>query len=194
MKRALSFLSLAMFLAACAGEDEPPVPREEASAAPVVDREQVQRDILRFLGEDPDARLGLDEFSVGGVPLPDHPLVIRADTRAQARFRVFEALNQRRSPIAEQLAAEYAKLASEQAVQPAALTIPAELRSPDYTFGLETRNGVLWLHAHTEPRLYTVCSRAGEILAKGIELAELERRFPEFAGFERLGESDLIDY
>lgn len=130
--------------------------------------------------------------TLGGIELPDNPLLIRAD-KASKRVWVNGALRAERDPIAEQFAAEYSKIASDQSAQPASLTIPAELRSPDYVFGLEMRDTVLWLQTHTQPRLYTVTSRGGEILAEGLTLDELERRFPEFAGFERLGETDLIE-
>lgn len=149
-------------------------------------------EVERYLADQARRMPKKKDGTLGGIELPDNPLMIRAD-KASKRVWVNGALRAERDPIAEQFAAEYSKIASEQSAQPSSLTIPAELRSPDYVFGLETRNTVLWLHAHAQPRLYTVTSRGGEILAKGIALDELERRFPEFAGFERLGETDLIE-
>ncbi|MEQ1895542.1 MAG: hypothetical protein ABL998_23630 [Planctomycetota bacterium] len=149
-------------------------------------------EVERYLADQARRMPKKKDGTLGGIELPDNPLMIQAD-KASKRVWVNGALRAERDPIAEQFAAEYSKIASEQSAQPSSLTIPAELRSPDYVFGLETRNNVLWLHAHAHPRLYTVTSRGGEILAKGIALDELERRFPEFAGFERLGETDLIE-
>jgi hypothetical protein len=89
---------------------------------------------------------------------------------------------------------EYSALAGTVSGPSPELAVPEQLRSPSYVFGLETRTHVLWLHSGAEPRLYSVSSRAGEVLAEGLTLAELEQRYPEFAGFERLGETDLLDY
>ena len=127
------------------------------------------------------------KFSIGSSPisLPDNPLLIRADR---------ERFSPRPAGSLSWLASEYAKLAAEQVVPPTTLTIPAQLRSPDYLFGLETRSAVLWLHTGAEPALYTVSSRGGEVLAEGIPGDELEQRFPEFTGFDLLGATDLLDH
>lgn len=140
-------------------------------------------EVEQYLAE--QARQRPHQFSIGSspIPLPDDPLLLRAD---RERFpRPADSLSW--------LASEYTKLAAEQVVAPATLTIPAQLRSPDYLFGLETRSAVLWLHTGAQPALYTVSSRAGEVLAEGIPGDELEQRFPEFTGFELLGATDLLD-
>ena len=165
------------------------------------DREQVRRDILSFLGEDPEAELARDEFRVGEMPLEEltrmrilSSKATSSAAAARAWEEMFSELRSRGGSTAEAFAREYSRIASEVPEKTVALVIPEPLQSPQYTFGLETRTYVLWFERGTQPRRYTVCSRGGEILAEGIEHGELERRFPEFAGFERLGESDLIDY
>ena len=56
-------------------------------------------------------------------------------------------------------------------------------RAPDtndaYSFGLKTREHELWLHAGSEPRLYTVNSLDGRVLARALDEAGLERDYPE---------------
>ena len=141
-------------------------------------------EVEQYLAE--QARQMPRKLSIGSrpIPLPDDPLLIRAD-RERFPSRPADSLSW--------LASEYTKLAAEQVAASATLTIPAQLRSPDYLFGLETRSAVLWLHTGAEPALYTVSSRAGEVLAEGIPGDELEQRFPEFTGFELLGATDLRD-
>ena len=150
-------------------------------------------EVERYLAEQARRMPRKNGESLAGIVLPDNPLLIRAD-KASKRVWVNGRLQAEPDPIAEQFAAEYSKIASDVSAQPSPLTIPSELSSPDYLFGLETRDTVLWLHAHSNPRLYSVTARDGSFLAEGITLDELERRFPEFMGFERLGETDLLDY
>lgn len=155
--------------------------------------EEDMTEVERYLADQARMMPKKKSEALGGIELPDNPLLIRADNGTN-RIRVNGAFRAERDPIAEQFAAEYSKSASDVSAQPSPLTIPSELSSPDYLFGLETRDTVLWLHAHSNPRLYRVTARDGSFLAEGITLDELERRFPEFMGFERLGETDLIDY
>lgn len=187
------------FLVGCAQADAPDPAQGQDSAQGSPDARQAHPDgalgalladeaelheVEQYLAE--QARQMPHPFSIGSspIPLPDNPLLIRAD---RERFP-------RPAGSLSWLASEYAKLAAEQAVAPATLTIPPQLRSPDYLFGLETRSAVLWLHTGAEPALYTVSSRAGEVLAEGIPGDELEQRFPEFTGFDLLGATDLPDH
>ena len=58
--------------------------------------------------------------------------------------------------------------------------------------GLATREHTLWLQRGTDPQLYTVCTPLGVVLGENLDAAELGLLFPEFEGFERLGETDLV--
>ena len=69
---------------------------------------------------------------------------------------------------------------------------PAKAAEPAFTFGFETRDHQLWLHTDTEPQLYTVKTRSGEVVAGGIDERRLELDFPALYELVR-GGSELID-
>ena len=63
----------------------------------------------------------------------------------------------------------------------------------DYTFGFETRDHQLWLHTGTDPQLYTVKTKDGEVLADGIDDARLKLDYPDLHALVH-DTVDLIDY
>jgi len=178
--------------ASCAPGTEPSVPDPQLAPTAQLEsnRELVQREIRRLFGAAGADAEGTppNTFTIGSESLHHMQPRSRGEPGLSSESRTGDGWTR-------WLVREYSELASESRAEAPAAARATRAAPPGHSlFGLETQSLVLSYGGNSERATYSVTTLDGELLAEGLWQEELELCFPELAGFELLGATDLLDF